>query len=165
MQKDYAAFYKKITAGLQSDKKIKQLNLCNSCFTDVFYIAYPILLIFTLSVNGKLFWKMVLIPAISFAVLSWIRAELNWPRPYEKEDIVPLIIKDTQGHSMPSRHVFSAVIIAMAYLYLIPWLGIVLLIIAGLSGWIRILGGVHYPKDVAAGYGIGILCGMLFVLI
>ena len=162
---NYAAFYQKITQGIETETGKRRLNLVNSCLTWVFYILYPALLIDCALEHRDIFWKILLIPAVSFLVISLIRAKINAKRPYEKEEIVPLIYKDTKGRSMPSRHVFSAVIIAMAYFYLIHWLGIVLLICAACSGFVRMLGGVHYPKDVLAGYAAGVLCGLLFYVL
>ena len=71
-------------------------------------------------------------------------------------DFKPIIEKNKKGESMPSRHVFSAFIIGMAFLYIgeIP-LGIIGLIIA----IVRVISGVHFPKDVIVGALVGILCG------
>ena len=165
MWNNYAAFYAQITKKFQNESAKKKLNVFNAFLTDLFYAAYPCLLLYVFVYKRSEFAKILLIPAVSFAVLSMIRKAVNWPRPYEKDDITPLIRKDTKGNSMPSRHVFSAVIIAMAFFYLLPWLGIVLLILAAMSGCTRILGGVHYPWDVAAGYLCGICCGLLFFVL
>ena len=66
---------------------------------------------------------------------------------------------------MPSRHVFSTAVIAMAWIPVSLPAGILLLLVAVLESVIRVLGGVHYPSDVAAGYLIGVLAGlpMLFL--
>lgn len=164
-ERNYAELYQKMTQGIKTERDTKRLNFINSCLTWVFYIMYPGLLLDTLFKHREVFLKVLLIPAVTFIVVSLIRAKINEPRPYEVEDIIPLIKKDTKGKSMPSRHVFSAVIISMAYLFQIPWLGIALLVCAACSGFVRILGGVHYPKDVLAGYLVGILCGMLFFVL
>ena len=78
--------------------------------------------------------------------------------------IQPLIKKDSLGKSFPSRHVFSATVIAMLALTLNPWLGGAMLFLAGALALLRVLGGVHYPSDVLAGYVIGILVGLLLYL-
>ena len=78
--------------------------------------------------------------------------------------IQPLIKKDSLGKSFPSRHVFSATTIAMFTLLLNPWLGGTMLFLAAILAILRVLGGVHYPSDVLAGYVIGILVGLLLYL-
>ena len=88
----------------------------------------------------------------------------NRPRPYQTWDIQPLIKKDSLGKSFPSRHVFSATVIAMLALMINPWLGGTMLFLAAILAILRVLGGVHYPSDVLAGYVIGILVGLLLYL-
>lgn len=114
-------------------------------------------------------WKellaFILLPAIGFALLSAIRKQLNQARPYEKWAIQPLLAKDTLGKSMPSRHVFSATVISMCLLYFFWLPGLLcLLLSAGLAA-VRVIGGVHYPKDVLVGYLCGIFWGALIFLL
>ena len=103
----------------------------------------------------------ILIPGVSFILLTIIRDRLNWKRPYEEHDIQPLITKNTKGHSMPSRHVFSCTVIAMCVLSLSVPAGVICLLFALILCITRVLGGVHYPRDVIAGLIIGILAGCL----
>lgn len=65
---------------------------------------------------------------------------------------------------MPSRHVFSATIISMAILRLNLILGIFFLILSLVIALCRVLGGVHYPRDVMVGFLVGIVCGLLLFL-
>lgn len=162
--KDYAEFYQKLTKPFQSDQRKKILNLVSQCLTAVFYIAYPVLLLQVGMTRTQLLWKFILIPAVSFVLVSWYRAKVNRPRPYEQEDITPLIAKETSGHSFPSRHAFCAVIIAMTYLDLYPVAGVILLILAVCNSTLRVIGGVHYPRDVFAGFAAGIAFGLLYFL-
>ena len=62
---------------------------------------------------------------------------------------------------MPSRHVFSAFVIGMAFLHMNIVLGIIILIIGCLMAVIRVIVGVHFPRDVIAGAVIGILSGII----
>ena len=110
-------------------------------------------------------WKellaFILLPAIGFALLSAIRKRLNQARPYEKWAIQPLLDKDTSGKSMPSRHVFSATLISMCLLHFFFWLpGLICLLLSAVLAIVRVIGGVHYPKDVLVGY----LCGVCWEL-
>lgn len=111
-----------------------------------------------------LLWRAILIPAISFAAVSIFRRIVNVPRPYEKFGLAPVLAKDTHGKSFPSRHVFSIYIIAMTILPVYPYLGITLLVLGLILAIIRVIGGVHEPRDVIAGALIGIVCGMLYYL-
>ena len=106
----------------------------------------------------------VFVPATGFVILSLLRKKINAPRPYEVWDITPLLDRDRPGQSMPSRHVFSATIISMACLHASLSVGVILLILSAILGLVRVLGGVHYPKDVVVGYICGLMWGMIFFL-
>ena len=104
---------------------------------------------------------MILVPAVSFALVTVFRRIINAPRPYEKFGIPPVIEKDTKGKSFPSRHVFSVFIIAVTIFYSHPGPGILIGLIGIAMAVIRVAGGVHEPRDVVAGAAIGILCGVV----
>ena len=104
------------------------------------------------------------IPASGFVILSFLRKKINAPRPYEVWEIVPLLDRDSPGQSMPSRHVFSATIISMACLHASLSVGVILLVLSAFLGLVRVLGGVHYPKDVLVGYACGLVWGVIFFL-
>ena len=125
------------------------------------YLAYPLLLlVLALQRDGR-FFRSLLVPAVSFAALSLVRRALNFRRPYEVLDIDPIIQKDTKGKSMPSRHVFSIFVIAMTFLWIVPWLGVVLLVLGAALACVRVIGGVHFPRDVLVGAAVGILAGVI----
>lgn len=105
--------------------------------------------------------KLILTPFTSFILVSVIRKCIDARRPYEKYDINPLFIKETKGESMPSRHVFSITIIAMCWLYVSVPAGIIMLVLVALMAVSRVLAGVHFIRDVAAGFAVGILCGII----
>ena len=113
---------------------------------------------------GTTFYAYILVPASGFVLLTLVRKWINQPRPYETWEIVPLLDKDSSGNSMPSRHVFSATIISMACMHASLPMGLVLLVLSALLGLVRVLGGVHYPKDVLVGYACGLLLGILFFI-
>lgn len=100
------------------------------------------------------------IPALAFVLVSLFRSWYNQARPYEDWQIQPLDPKDTKGRSMPSRHVFSATMIAMCLLRQSMWWGIPALFLSAGLAIARVLVGVHYPKDVLAGYGVGVMAGL-----
>lgn len=145
--------------------KRKALLLTNRALTYSVYLAYPVLLIVLAFEQDGRFWRVLLTPAISFVLVSVFRDRFNAKRPYEALGYHPLIPKNTKGHSFPSRHVFSIMVIAMMFWYILPPVGIGLLLCGVLLAVIRVVGGVHYPKDVFAGALIGILCGLIGCLI
>ena len=113
---------------------------------------------------GKQVLMYVFIPASGFVILSFLRKKINAPRPYEVWEIVPLLDRDSPGQSMPSRHVFSATIISIACLHASLSVGLILLVLSALLGLVRVLGGVHYPKDVLVGYICALVWGLIFFL-
>lgn len=125
------------------------------------YTLYPILLLLVAFYEPTLLIKEILVPAVSFIVVSALRAVYNEPRPYETLSIDPLIHKETKGRSMPSRHIFSIFMIAMAWLAFVPWMGVVLLLAGCVLGVCRVIGGVHYPRDVIVGAALGIISGIV----
>lgn len=138
------------------------LRCLNKALTLLCYVGYPLLLglVFFRWPLG-LFLRALLVPGISFVAVSVFRAKLSAPRPYEVLDIDPLIHKNTHGKSFPSRHVFSVFVIAATWLYFYPTIGIVLLIAGVLLAAVRVLGGVHFPRDVIAGALLGLLSGWI----
>lgn len=140
---------------------LKILWLLNKLCTLAGYISYPLLLILLFYRKDCRIIRFLLIPGLSFVILSIFRDKVNKPRPYEVLNIEPLIYKNTKGHSFPSRHTFSIFLIAACWLGISPLLGSILFVIAIMLACIRIIGGVHFPKDVFCGAIIGILCGVL----
>ncbi|MGT2907747.1 phosphatase PAP2 family protein [Streptococcus dentiloxodontae] len=141
----------------------RQIALVNYCLTGVMYLIYPVLLLYLLWVKGWLvFLLYFLISGVTFVLLSFIRSQMNWKRPYEAWDIKPILVKEVKGNSMPSRHVFSASLISMAVISVSLWPGLFCLLVTLIIAGLRVIAGVHYPRDVLAGLVIGVVCGLLF---
>lgn len=117
-----------------------------------------------LSGDLTLLAKEILIPAALFLTVSLLRKCFDYPRPYTVYQIRPLVNKKRKGESFPSRHSASAVIIAAAGLYWSVPFGIALFVLSALISASRLLAGVHFPKDVAAGWGIALAFSVLFLL-
>lgn len=165
--KNYQEWYDHI-AGKIEKKPIflRLLRAFNRLMTVVMPIVYLILLVITYLQEGlgKQVGIYLFIPASGFVILSLLRKKLNALRPYEVWEIVPLLDRDSPGRSMPSRHVFSATIISMACLHASLSVGVILLVLSALLGLVRVLGGVHFPKDVVVGYICGLVWGVIFFL-
>ena len=131
--------------------------------TSVYYVVYPILLLYLFIIQSEKLLPTILIPLLSIVGITLLRKVLACPRPYEEYPIDQILEKESQHNAMPSRHVFSASIIAMMCFTISPLLACILLVLAALEGYIRVVGGVHYPLDVIIGYLLGVLFG-LFIL-
>ena len=165
--KNYQEWYDYIAANIENRPfLLRLLRTFNRFMTVVMPIIYLTLLaiIYLQQGLGKQVGIYLFIPASGFVILSFLRKKINAPRPYEVWEIVPLLDRDSPGQSMPSRHVFSATIISMACLHASLSVGVILLVLSALLGLVRVLGGVHFPKDVVVGYICGLAWGMLFFL-
>jgi len=141
----------------------KGIHIINKLCTGIMYVSYPALIVYLFLQKNERLSCAVLVPAISFVLLSVGRYIINRPRPYEAFAVPSVINKDTRGKSFPSRHVFSATIIAMTFLFASPWvwLGVVFLMVSVLLAVVRVVSGVHYISDVIAGIVIAVLAAWI----
>ena len=165
--KNYQEWYDHIATNIKNKPLyLSLLRAFNRFMTVVMPIVYLTLLATTYFQEGlgKQVLIYVFVPATGFMILSLLRKKINAPRPYEVWEIVPLLDRDSPGQSMPSRHVFSATIISMACLHASLTMGMICLTLSAFLGLVRVLGGVHYPKDVVVGYICGLVWGVIFFL-
>ena len=165
--KNYQEWYDHIAGKIENRPIfLRLLRAFNRFMTVVMPIVYLTLLttIYFREGFGKQVLIYVFIPASGFVILSLLRKKINAPRPYEVWEIIPLLDRDSPSQSMPSRHVFSATIISMACLHASLTMGMICLVLSALLGLVRVLGGVHFPKDVVVGYICGLVWGVLFFL-
>jgi membrane-associated phospholipid phosphatase len=154
--------YERITGRLRGDeRRIAKVNGINNILTGFVFAVYPLYIVMLYLGRNPFLMRAVAVPAVSFVAVTVFRRIYNAPRPYEKFGIPPVIDKDTSGRSFPSRHVFSVFIIAVTVFYSHPGPGIILGAVGCLLGAIRVVGGVHEPRDVVAGALIGIAAGVL----
>ena len=165
--KNYQEWYDHVAGNIKNKPfLLRLLRTFNRFMTVVMPMIYRTLLAITYLQQGlgKQVGIYLFIPASGFVILSFLRKKINAPRPYEEWDIKPLLDRDSPGQSMPSRHVFSATIISMACLHTSLTMGMICLILSAFLGLVRVLGGVHLPKDVVVGYICGLAWGVLFFL-
>ena len=165
--KNYQEWYDHIAANIKNKPfLLSLLRTFNRFMTVVVPMIYLTLLATTYLQQGlgKQVLIYVFIPASGFVILSFLRKKINAPRPYEEWTIKPLLDRDSPGQSMPSRHVFSATIISMACFHASLSVGVILLVLSAFLGLVRVLGGVHYPKDVVVGYMCALVWGVIFFL-
>ena len=160
---NYEQRYKKVN--LFFDKYPTLLNIFYKLYKYLPLIiaeVYAVLVVYTFFFkNWECTIKVVLVPLVTFISVSVLRKVIDSKRPYVKYNITPLIKKDKQSESFPSRHTVSATIIAMSCLYINVWLGIVMLIASCIMAIMRVLAGVHFAKDVIAALIFGIVFGII----
>lgn len=158
--------YEKWSKPFRKNSGAKLLTGADRAITAFIFLSYPALLFFLLW-SGKLYQCVfcTMIPAGSFLLISAFRSWHSAPRPYEQLDIQPLMEKETKGKSFPSRHVFSVFIIGMTFFSVYQPAGVAIGVLGILLACIRVVGGVHFPKDVVAGALLGICFGLPCVFI
>ncbi len=109
--------------------------------------------------------KVLVMHAVPFAVVSVFRHFFNAKRPYEVYSFYDARPKDKCGKSFPSRHVFSAFIIATFALRYSLLMGILLLALGFLLALARVLLGIHFVRDCVAGALIGIASAVIGILV
>ena len=157
--------YSRMTQPFRDDpKRARVLHRANQISTAVVFAAYPCLLLWLLLQKDPRLIRAICVPLDGFIAVTVFRALLDLPRPYELFQLPPVIPKDTKGHSFPSRHVFSAAVISFTFLWIHPVLGGVGLLLTFLIALIRVVSGVHFIRDVAAGFLAAAGCALFFLL-
>lgn len=133
----------------------------NSWLTRIVYVAFVVFLAVLLWQRNEKIVRVVLVCGVSFVFISIFRKLYDADRPYTVYDFEPIVKKSKTGHSMPSRHVFSAAVIAMAFLYVSPLWSVLIFSCTIIMCFGRVIAGVHFPKDVIAGLMAGVLCGVI----
>jgi|SRR3989338_7848376 len=98
----------------------------------------------------------------SGGVLAWgitkiIKMIIARPRPFEVLNDAHQLVPETLLESFPSNHATFFMAMAIGILLFHKKPGKLFLALAVIISISRILVGVHYPSDILAGWGIGIL--------
>lgn len=158
-------FYEKIHAFFSKDTPFKILKFVYKKIPMFMAVSYLALLCFLAVTWDIKFILAVLIPAFVFLSVTFFRKLFNFPRPYEKMKLPPLIHKDKKGESFPSRHCACAFVIAGAFLYVNIYLGIIYTVLALIVGLSRIFAGVHFVRDVLSSILYSCALSSLFFII
>lgn len=155
------AQYQKLTAFCRKTKtREKIIAGITKYLPDAIAVAYPAAIAVLLVQGYSELLRFVLVPLAALVLVTVLRHVFHAPRPYDQMDFQPLL-SHKPGDSFPSRHTASSVIIAIAFWYLSPPLGITASALAAVVGVSRVVAGLHYPKDVLAGASISIVIGIL----
>ena len=102
---------------------------------------------------------VVLAAFLGFVFVTVMRKLIPSKRPYEVLDFTRTPPREKKGESFPSRHAYSAVVIAILSVALTPWCIIAFIPLALGVCLPRALVGIHYPRDIIVGALFGILFG------
>lgn len=162
----YIRWYDNLSSHFRDEMAVTAINLLDKALVYIIAAIYVFLIVFLFITHDPALVRFVVVPAITFVVVTVLRSWLDYPRPYDLYDIDPIIVKSTHGKSMPSRHVASAVAIACAIAYVhLDW-GALAFTACAIVAFTRIVGGVHFPRDVVAAVVIAAAIGVIgFVLI
>lgn len=157
------ADYQKITTFCRKTKTREEIIVgVTKYLPDILVVAYPAAIVALLAQGYPLdrLLRFILVPLSALVLVTVLRHAFHAPRPYDQMDFCPLL-SHKPGDSFPSRHTASSVIIAVAFWYVSPTLGIVASVLAAIVGLSRIVAGLHYPRDILAGAGISLAIGIL----
>ena len=158
----YTDFYERISAPFRrSERATAALFVLNKLLVWATAAAFLGLAAWLALHQDARIIRYLAVCALSFAGATALRSALNRPRPYEVYDLPPLLHKETQGKSFPSRHVFSICVIGTSLLYILPPLGAALLVLGALLAVARVVSGVHFVRDVVSGAVIGVLSAVI----
>ena len=156
----------KILLRIYSSKKAStSLKIISHASVIISVISYAIILFLTYRIDAWNAAYTLIFSAIPFIIVTAVRKLINAPRPYELYVFYKIPPKEKKGQSFPSRHVFSAFLIAtLAIPTSIP-LSAALFTVGICLSVSRVLLGMHFIRDVTAGALIGIISGIIGIII
>lgn len=156
---DYEKMYRAVYSRRGALLALKILDRASVAFCVASYGALVTFCFLSDIMKGVL---SVILTAVPFLLLSLFRRYLSAPRPYELIDFEALGAappRKKSGSSFPSRHVFCAFLIGVMLLVEWPLLAAPVLLFGVALGACRVLLGIHFIRDCAAGAVIGLVSG------
>lgn len=149
----------------QRQSVVSAIRIGNKILTMLVYVSFIVFVGWMIATDNQGWIRVLLITGIPFVLLSAFRKILARKRPYEVYDSEPVIKRSKTGDSFPSRHIFSAFVIATTLGSINIYIGLALGIVGLLVAILRVVGGVHFISDVLAGMVIGVLSGIIGVVV
>ncbi|HPM08756.1 MAG TPA: phosphatase PAP2 family protein [Candidatus Pacearchaeota archaeon] len=113
------------------------------------------------SANWEMFYKATVAGILSrFIFAFFIYRFFPKKRPFI-ENQTKLLLNSKFTSSFPSGHASFFFAVSMVVYFFNPMLGKIFFLVSSLMGISRVIGGVHWPVDVAFGAVLGIFCGWL----
>jgi undecaprenyl-diphosphatase len=130
----------------------------SSKFFSIIYFAVGGWLIYNSDPRLRTF---IFIPAAVYLLVKLIPGLYNRRRPFAEYGLQNLV-KQREDHAFPSTHTASSLIISLVVLKISFELGIIMLVLAVITAFTRIMVGVHYPSDILGGWLIALMLYFLF---
>lgn len=140
----------------ESDRVLRRIG---KILTTAFYLSYFGLCLWLFLTDRKKLVRVLAVPSACYGTGTLIRAAINAPRP---ADLMPETKRDGAkrgGKGFPSRHCFSASVIAAAFAWINPAAGAAAAAAALVMAVQRVLEGEHFIRDTIAGLLYGALFG------
>lgn len=109
--------------------------------------------------------RMAIMGVVGVLLYKWLKKVTSRPRPCARNGKVVALTAPLDEFSFPSGHTLHAVAFSIVAIAYFPWLAALLVPFTLLVGLSRIVLGLHYPSDVAAGTLIGCALAVLFLAI
>ena len=153
--------YQKCMEWTERNIGIRTVRLLVKGITAVTAVIYIVFALWLLVQRDQRIFRFLLVPAAGFVAVTILRKLIAAKRPYEIYGFTPLLQKGNKANPFTSRHVFSNMIIAAAVLYINLPLGIFTAVCGLILAVLRVITGVHFPKDVTVGCLIAVLLGWI----
>ena len=144
-------------------KKEAVLQWCDRVLTAFFALSFILIAVLLAMSSISVLAKLVLSTGLPFLFITYMRQFLSKKRPYQNG--VQAAPRKGDNDSFPSRHAFSAFLIAMTAFSIESLFGYALLVLAVLLSALRVFRGIHYPIDVIAGGFFGVFFGTICLII
>jgi undecaprenyl-diphosphatase len=103
--------------------------------------------------------QMLLTGGLGFLIYRQLKERLVRERPFVRLAGIQCFMPPLDRYSFPSGHTLHAVAFTFVACSYVPWLAILLIPFATTVALSRVVLGLHYPSDVAAGAVIGLVLG------
>ena len=101
--------------------------------------------------------------SVGTAIYKFLKHKTTRPRPYQVHQVIVLGERPLDHFSFPSGHTLHAVSFSIVMAAYYPRMALALVPFTLMVAISRIVLGLHYPSDVLAGAGLGMLIGGLSV--